>query len=104
MGESPRAAFVDDSLWGCGLKDLGGPPGAAIDLGLSFQTLGVSHKGNEKDFLDFMALFDAEHRLEAPVSTLKFKGCREVKNLEYTINYDVRGFGSSRGKARGPLM
>jgi hypothetical protein len=51
-----------------------------------------------------LALFDAEHRLEAPVSTPKFKGCREVKNLECTINYEVRSFGSSRGKARGPLM
>jgi hypothetical protein len=27
-----------------------------------------------------------------------------VKNLECTINYDARGFGSNRGKARGPLM
>jgi hypothetical protein len=25
-------------------------------------------------------------------------------NLECTINYDARGFSSSRGKARGPLM
>jgi hypothetical protein len=57
-----------------------------------------------KDFLDFMALIDVEHRLEALVSTLKFKGSREVKNLECTINYDARGFGSSRGKAREPLM
>jgi hypothetical protein len=104
VGESPRAAFVDDSSRGGGLKELGGPPGAAIDLSLCFQTLGVSHEGNEKDFLDFMALFDAEHHLEAPVSTLKFKGCREVKNLECTINYDARGFGSSQDKARGPLI
>jgi hypothetical protein len=40
---------------------------------------------------------------EALVSTSKFKGSREV-NLECTINYDARGFGSSLGKARGPLM
>jgi hypothetical protein len=58
VGESPRAAFVDDSSRGGGLKELGGPPGAAIDLSLCFQTLGVSHEGNE-DFLDFMSLFDA---------------------------------------------
>jgi hypothetical protein len=111
VGESPGAAFVDDSSrvgdlkeQGGGLKELGGPPGAAIDLSLYFQTLGVSHVGNENDFLDFMAQFDAEHRLEAPVSTPKLKGCCEVKNPECTINYDARGFGSSRGKARGPLM
>jgi len=104
VGESPGAAFVDDSSQGGGLEKLGGPPGAAIDLSLCFQTLGISHEGNEKAFLDFMALIDAEHRVEALVSTPKFKGCREVKNLECTINYDARGFGSSRGKARGPLM
>jgi len=104
VGESPGAAFVDDSSQGGGLEKLGGPPRAAIDLSLCFQTLGISHEGNEKAFLDFMALIDAEHRVEALVSTPKFKGCREVKNLECTINYDARGFGSSRGKARGPLM
>jgi hypothetical protein len=104
VGESPGAAFVDDSSRGGGLEKLGGPPGVAIDLNLCFQTLGVSHEGNEKAFLDFMALIDAEHRLEVPVSTPKFKGYCEVKNLECTINYDARGFGSSRGKARGPLM
>jgi hypothetical protein len=104
VGESSGAAFVDDSSRGGGLDKLGGSPGTAIDLSLCFQTLGVSHEGNEKAFLDFMTLIDAEHRLEAPVPTPKFKGCREVKNLECTINYDARGFGSNRGKARGPLM
>lgn len=104
VGESSRAAFVDDSSRGGGLEKLGGSPGTTIDLSLCFQTLEVSHEGNEQAFLDFMALIDAEHRLEAPVPSPKFKGCREVKNLDCTINYDARGFGSSRGKARGPLM
>jgi hypothetical protein len=104
VGESSGAAFVDDSSRGGGLEKLGGSPGTAIDLSLCFQTLEVSREGNEKAFLDFMALIDPEHRLEAPVPTPKFKGCCEVKNLECTINYDARGFGSSRGKARGPLM
>lgn len=104
VGESSEAASVDDSSRGGGLEKLCGSPGTAIDLSLCFQTLGVSHEGNEKAFLDFMALIDAEHCLEATVSTPKFKECREVKNLECTINYDVGGFGSSRGKARGPLM
>jgi hypothetical protein len=57
-----------------------------------------------KGFLHFMAKIDAEQCQEAPVSTSKFKGSREVKNLGCTINYDARVFGSSRGKARGPLM
>jgi len=71
-----------------------------------FQTLATtntfSHEGNVKGFLDFMTLIDAEHRLEAPVSSCKFKGGCEVKNLECSINYDARGFGSSRGKAKRP--
>lgn len=104
VGESPGATFVDDSSRGGGLEKLGGSLGTALDLSLCFQTLGISHEGNEQTFLDFMAQIDAEHRLEAPAPTPKFKGCREVKNLECTINYDARSFGSSRGKARGPLM
>jgi hypothetical protein len=32
----------------------------------------------------------------------KFKGSLKVKNLECSINYDARGFGSSRGKAKRP--
>jgi len=101
VGKSPRAAFFDDSSWGGDLKELGGPPGAAIDLSLCFQTLVVSHEGNEKDSLDCMALFDLEHRLEAPVSIPKFKGFCEVKNLEGAINYGARGFGSSRARQEG---
>jgi hypothetical protein len=38
----------------------------------------------------------------ASVSSSKFKGSREVKNLECSINYDARGLGSSRGKAKRP--
>jgi len=51
-----------------------------------------------------MAQIDQEQRQEFSVSTSKFKGSREVKNLECSINYDVRGFSSSWGKARGPLL
>lgn len=55
-----------------------------------------------KDLLDFIALIDEEHRQEAPISTSKFKMSREVKNLECSINYDARDFGSSRGMAIRP--
>jgi hypothetical protein len=87
---------VGDSSRGGGFEEIGGPLGATIDLSLCFQTLGVSHEGNVKGFLDFMAQVDAEQRQEAPVSTFKFKGSREVKNLECTINFEDKGFGSSR--------
>jgi hypothetical protein len=93
VGESSRG--------GC-FEEIGGPPGATIDLSFCFNTLGVSHEGNVNGFLDFMTLIDAKHRLEALVSSSKFKGSREAKNLECSINYDARGFGSSRGKAKRP--
>jgi predicted esterase len=51
-----------------------------------------------------MSKIDDEQRQEFSVSTAKFKGSIEVKNLEYSINYNVRGFGFSQGKARGPLL
>jgi hypothetical protein len=94
---------VGESSTGGSFEEIGGPLGAVIDLSFCFQTLGVSHEGNMKGFLDFMAQVDAVQCQEALVSTSKFKGSREV-NLECTINYDARGFGSSLGKARGPLM
>jgi hypothetical protein len=87
---------------GDGLEEFDGPPREAIDLNFCIQTLGISHEGNVKAFLDFMALIDEEHRREAPISYSKFKGSREVKNLECSINYGARGFGYSRGKAIRP--
>jgi len=80
---------VGESSRGGGFEEIGGPPAAAIDLNFCFQTLGVSHEGNVKDFLDFMAQVDAKQRQEALVSTSKFKGSREGKNLKCTINYDL---------------
>lgn len=104
LGCPPFISFfeVSESSQGGGFEEIGGPPEAAINLNFCFNTLGVSHEGNVKGFLDFMTLIDAGHRLKAPVSSYKFKGSREVKNLECSINYDARGFGSSRGKAKQP--
>jgi len=53
VGESSREG---------GFEEIGSPPGAAIDLSFCFQTLGVSHEGNVKGFLDFMAQIDSEQR------------------------------------------
>jgi hypothetical protein len=54
---------------GGGFEEIGGPPGAAIDLSFCFQTLGVSHEGTVKGFLDFMAQIDADSvkRLHSPL-------------------------------------
>lgn len=55
-----------------------------------------------KGFWDLMTQADEEQRQETSVPTPKLKG--EVNNLENSINYDARGFSSSQGKARGPLL
>jgi hypothetical protein len=86
---------VGESSRGGGFEEIGGPLEAAIDLSFYFNTLGVSHEGNVKGFLYFMTIIDAEHHLDAQVSSPKFKGSRKMKNLECSINYDARGFGSS---------
>jgi hypothetical protein len=53
---------VGESSRGGGFEEFGGPPRAAIDLIFCFQTLGVSHEGNVKDFLDLMVLIDEKNR------------------------------------------
>jgi len=54
-------------------------------------------------FLDLLAQIDVTQHQEVLVSTPKFKGSREVKNLECSINFDARSFGSSRGKGKSAL-
>jgi hypothetical protein len=56
-----------------------------------------------KGFLDLLAQIDVAQYQEVSVSTFKFKGSREVKNSERSINYDARSFGSSRGKGKSAL-
>jgi hypothetical protein len=84
-------------------EGVGGSLGAAIDVRLCFHTLGVSHEGNVKGFLELLAHVDEEQRQEVSISTPKFKGSREVKNLDCSINYDARGFGSSRAKHKSAI-
>jgi len=57
LGCPPLLSFseVGESSRGGGFEEIGGPPGVVIDLSFHFLTLGVSHEGNVKDFLDFMA-------------------------------------------------
>jgi hypothetical protein len=46
---------VGESSRGVVFEGVGGSPGAVIDLRFCFQTMGVSHKGDVKGFLDLMA-------------------------------------------------
>lgn len=61
----------------------------------------LSHYGgNEKVFLDNLALIDEGQRQEVSVSSSKLKGYRELKNLKCSINFEARGVGSSREKGK----
>jgi hypothetical protein len=62
--------------------------------------MGDSYGGNEKGFLDFLALIDEGQCQEVSVPASKLKGFREIKNLECSINFDARGVGSSRVKGK----
>jgi hypothetical protein len=64
LGSPPLLSILEEGepSQGGGLEEFDGPPGEAIDLNFCIQTLGVSHKGKVKAFLDFMALIDDEHR------------------------------------------
>jgi hypothetical protein len=62
------------------------------------QALGISFGDNKKRFLDLMSVIEeGQHRVDGG-SVLKPKGWRELKNLECSLNFDVGGIGSSRGK------
>jgi hypothetical protein len=63
--------------------------------------MGVSFKGTEKGFLDFLTLVNEG---QCSVSAPKQKGKREVKNLEYSFNFDARGVGLAGLKSRGSLL
>jgi hypothetical protein len=58
---------------------------------------------DEKGFLDFLTLVDEGQRQAVSISSSKPKGRRDLKNLECSINFDVRGVGSSRGKVKRAL-
>jgi hypothetical protein len=70
------------------------------DVKSYYHTKGISYKGDEKDFMDFLTLIDEGQHQEDPISNLKPKGNREVNNLDCSINFDTRGVCSSRSKGK----
>jgi hypothetical protein len=67
------------------------------------QALGISFGGHKKRFLDLMSVIEkGQHRVNGG-SVSKPKGWRELKNLECSLNFDVGGIGSNRGKNRASL-
>jgi hypothetical protein len=54
LGCPPLFSEVGKSSRGRGFEEISDPPGAAIDLSFCVNTLGVSHEGNVKGFVDFI--------------------------------------------------
>jgi hypothetical protein len=72
-------------------------PRVVQDARSCFRTIEISFKGSENGFPDFFSLVDEGQHF---ISALKKKGKREVNNLECSINFDIRGVGSSRVKGK----
>ena len=69
----------------------------AMDL---VSTLGLSFGGNEKPLLNLFSDIEENWNREEGVLVSSFKGKRELKNLECSINFDARGLalvGSKEG-------
>jgi hypothetical protein len=62
--------------------------------------LGITFGGDEKRFMDLLSSIEEERHREDGGSVSRPKGWRERKNLECSLNFDVGGIGSSRGKNR----
>ena len=67
---------------------------------LCLQAAGTSFEGNTTKILNLMSQVDKGKHHEVPDPTpklkgTKFKGRRELKNLECSINFDARSRGSS---------
>jgi hypothetical protein len=74
-----------------------------------YPIVGISHEDQKLLLLALLTHLEEERRSEAlgALSSGGSKGKREVKNLECTINYDIRGSCSRRGRSRArghPVM
>jgi hypothetical protein len=67
-----------------------------------YPIVGISHEDQKLLLLALLTHLEEERRSEAlgALSSGGSKGKREVKNLECTINYDIRGSCSRRGRSR----
>jgi len=74
-----------------------------FDATLCLQVVEISFDGNVKGFLDVMAQVVEGQRLEVQIFIPKFKGKRELQNLECNINYDDRSLGFTRSKSKRAL-
>jgi len=66
--------------------------------------MGISFKGDEKSFLEFLTLINEGQCQEGLASLPKPKGSKEVKNLECSINFNARGVHSCRDKGKKTIV
>jgi hypothetical protein len=66
--------------------------------------VGISCVGKENKTLTLLTAIEKEHRREELASLSNFKGYRELKNLECSINYDAKGVSSSCEKSKAHVF
>jgi hypothetical protein len=94
VGESSRGDVSIEAV---------GSSGAVFDATLCLQVVEISFDGNVKGFLDVMAQVVEGQRLEVQIFIPKFKGKRELQNLDCNISYDARSLGFTRSKSKRAL-
>jgi hypothetical protein len=75
-------------------------PDVVIRSKAAAPALGITFGGDEKRFMDLLSSIEEDRHREDGGSVSRPKGWRERKNLECSLNFDVGGVGSSRGKNR----
>ena len=63
-------------------------------------TFGLTFGGNEQRLLNLFLVIEEDQYCEERVSVSNTKGKRELKNLEFSINFEAIGSSSSRVKRR----
>jgi hypothetical protein len=62
--------------------------------------VGISCAGHVEQTVALLTALEEDHRQEELGSLSSFRGSRELKNLEFSINYEAKGTSSSHGKGR----
>jgi hypothetical protein len=62
--------------------------------------VGISCAGHVEQTVALLTALEEDHRQEELGSLSSFRGSRELKNLEFSINYEANGTSSSHGKGR----
>jgi len=101
MGESSQRGDLD----GVGVGEevevgVIGYPEVVQNAKWCYHTMEIFFEGDEKGFLDFLTFINEGQCQEDLASIPKPKGSREVKDSEFSINFEARGVRSCQGKCK----